>query len=458
MNQKVLIVDDEPDMLSTCKAALSSEGCHVILEQRASVAMEKLKSESFDLLVSDIKMPGLTGIELLKTVKAIDPSLPVILITAFREFELALEALRAGAKDFLLKPFHPDDFVSRVRRALEERCLKDENRLLARHIAKEYMPTEIVGQAPNILKMIELVDKVAATPADVLILGESGTGKELIARRLHAKSRRRGRFIPVDCGAIPENLMENEFFGHERGAYTDASRAAPGLMELADGGTFFLDEVCELPTPLQAKLLRALQERQIRRVGGTDIRSVDVRIIAATNRDPQQEVRAGRFREDLYYRLNVINIPLPPLRERREDVPLLARHYLPRICKEMGKPPLRLDDSAAEMMAHYDWPGNIRELQNVLRKSVVLCAGEALTAADLPESLAADPATRSDGNHHFTALKKQHLESFEKSFFESLLKRHKGNVKAAIEATGLPASSFYWYLKKFQVTPQSFRE
>ncbi|MBI4375104.1 MAG: sigma-54-dependent Fis family transcriptional regulator [Elusimicrobia bacterium] len=407
------------------------------------------------MVVADIKMPGLSGIELLKTAKTLDPALPVILITAFPEFDLALEALRAGAKDFLVKPFHPDDFTSRVHRALEEVRLKDENKILARHIGKEYMPTEIVGQTPEILKLIGLVDKVAPTPADVLILGESGTGKELIARRLHVKSGRRGHFVPVDCGAIPENLLENEFFGHERGAYTDASRAAPGLMELADGGTFFLDEICELPGSLQAKLLRALQERQIRRVGGTDIRSVDIRIVAATNRDPQQEVKAGRFREDLYYRLNVININLPPLRERIEDVPLLARHYLPRICKEMNKPPLGLDESAAEMLMHYQWPGNIRELQNVLKTSVVLCSEEALTASDLPELLVADSNGHCD--HAFTANKKKHVESFEKGFFESLLKHHKGNVRAAVDEAGIPASSFYWYLKKYQLNPQSFR-
>ncbi len=473
MSAKILLVDDEADMLSTCGAALSHEGWRVFPEQRGDAALERVKEESFDLLVADIRMPGLTGLELLKAAKSSDPSLPVIMITAFPEFDSALEALRAGAMDFVLKPFHPADLVSRIRRALEERHLKDENRLLARHVAREYVPVEIVGKAPSLLKVVELADKVAATPADVFILGESGTGKELIARRLHARSNRSGHFVPVDCGAIPENLLENEFFGHERGAFTDASRASPGLMELADRGTFFLDEVCELPLSLQAKLLRALQERQIRRVGGREMRGVDLRIIAATNRDVEAEVKAGRFRDDLYYRLNVISLRLPSLRERSEDIPLLARHYLPRICREMGRAVSRIEEPAADILTHYAWPGNIRELINVLKKSVLLCEGETLAASDLPEFLVAAALSRPEGEgpaeaaasgdpastkeEGFASMKKRHLDSFEKEFLEAALRRRHGNAKAAAEDCGLPLSNFYWYLKKHALSPQSFR-
>ncbi|MBI4425829.1 MAG: sigma-54-dependent Fis family transcriptional regulator [Elusimicrobia bacterium] len=453
MSQKILVVDDEPDMLSTCKAALAKDGWEVATEDRPAVALEKLRVKSFDLLISDIKMPKLNGVDLLQGAKAADPQLPVILMTAYPELDTALAALRAGALDYLLKPFHPEDLVSKVRRALEEKRLREENRLLARHVSKEYAPIEIVAGCPAMGKVLELVDKVAATPADVLILGESGTGKELIARRLHAGSGRRGHFIPVDCGAIPENLLENELFGHEKGAYTDASKAAQGLMELADGGTFFLDEVCELPLALQAKLLRALQERRIRRVGGVELRPVDLRVVAATNRDIAGEVKAGRFREDLFYRLDVIEVRLPALRERAKDIPLLARYYLPKIAREMGRSASTLDVAAMDILAGYRWPGNVRELQNVLKKAVVACESDTIGATDLPECLVTEPEPGRAVAEGFLSSRTR----FERELLESLLREHGGNAKAAAEAARLPLSNLYWYLKKHGLDPQSFR-
>ena len=302
---RVLIVDDEPDMLSTCKAALSGEEVSVALEDKAARALEKIQKEDFDLIVADIKMPGLSGIELLKASRKADPDILVILMTAYPEVESAVEALRAGALDYLTKPLQPEDLRLRVRRALEEGRLKEENRLLARHVGKDYAAAGVIGRSPLIQKVLEIADKVAPTSASILILGESGTGKELIARRIHALSGRKGHFVPVDCGAIPEHLLENELFGHERGAYTDASSSTAGLLEFAHQGTFFMDEVCELPPALQAKLLRVLQERQFRRVGGNQLRGADVRVVAATNRDIERGAKAGRFREDLYYMLDV---------------------------------------------------------------------------------------------------------------------------------------------------------
>lgn len=453
MTRKILIVDDESDMLSTCKAALLRDGCRVELEERPLVALDRLKAKDFDLLITDIKMPKLSGVDLLQSARAADPQLPVILMTAYPELETALAALRAGAIDYLLKPFHPEDLSAKVRRALQETRLREENRLLARHVAREYAPVDIVGESPSISKVLELVDRIASTPADVLILGESGTGKELIARRLHLRSGRRGHFIPVDCGAIPENLLENEFFGHERGAYTDASKATQGLMELADGGTFFLDEVCELPLVLQAKLLRALQEKKVRRVGAVELRPVDIRVIAATNRDLEGEVKAGRFREDLYYRLNVIEVRLPPLRERLQDIPLFVRYYLPKTAREMGRPGTVLDDAAMEILVNYRWPGNIRELQNVLKKAVVASNGATIGACDLPTCLVAEPEAEISACEGFFAARGR----FERDFFESLLSRHGGSVKAAAEAAKLPPSNFYWHLKKYKIIPQSFR-
>ncbi|MDE2237744.1 MAG: sigma-54-dependent Fis family transcriptional regulator, partial [Elusimicrobia bacterium] len=430
---------------------------NVVLEADAPRALERLTRGTFDAVVADINMPGLSGLELLRAAKKTDAELPFILITAFPGVESAVQALRDGALDYLIKPFHPDDLRLKVARALEQRRLKGEHRLLTRHLTREYATDGIVGASPSILEVLALVDKVAATAADVLILGESGTGKELIARRLHARSGRRGRFVPVDCGAIPENLLENEFFGHERGAYTDAGEAAPGLLEFADHGTFFMDEVGELPGGLQAKLLRALQERQFRRVGGNAVQSVDVRVVAATNRDLKADVAAGRFRSDLFYRLNVVAIRVPPLRERPDDIRLLLEHFLPRYSKELDSNVLRVDPAALEILTSYSWPGNIRELQNVLKRSILLCGRSLLRPEDLPENLVSAPTEPLEARGGFVERKRQGIQAFEREYFDALLKEHHGNAKAAAQAAALPLSNLYWYLKKYGLQPRLYR-
>ncbi|MBI4055548.1 MAG: sigma-54-dependent Fis family transcriptional regulator [Elusimicrobia bacterium] len=453
----ILIVDDEPDMLSTCREALSGEDLSITLESDPRRALERLGKESFDLVVADIKMPGLAGTELLKASKEADPDLPIILMTAFPEVDSAVEALRTGASDYLIKPLNPEELRFKVARLLEERRIKGENRLLVSHLEKRHGSSDIIGQSPKIRAVLEMVNKVARTPADVMILGESGTGKELIARKIHAQSRRSGRFVPVDCGAIPENLLENEFFGHEKGAYTDASASTPGLLEFAHCGTFFLDEICELSPSMQAKLLRTLQERQFRRIGGKDSISVDVRVVAATNKDIAKEVQEGRFREELYYRLNVITLQIPSLRERAEDIPLLVEHYLPRFVREMGKRIRSVEDQALEILAHYPWPGNIRELQNVLKKAIVLCEKDILTADVLPGFLVTTPPTSDSSPEGFFRLRDRHLQTFEKDYFESLLRKTHGDARAAAQSAGLPLSSFYWHLKKHEIKSESFR-
>lgn len=457
MKHKILIVDDEPDMLSTCKEAVSDENIIVALETDAEEALQKLRSENFDLLVTDVKMPKGDGIDLLKAAKTSDPELPVIIMTAYPEVESAVAALRAGALDYFIKPFHPEDFRLKVRRALEEKRLRAENKLLVRHVGKTYLPDEIIGQSQSLRKVLELVDRVASTTADVLILGESGTGKELIARRLHTLSGRKGHFVPLDCGAIPENLMENELFGHEKGAYTDATSSTPGLLEFAHEGTFFLDEVCELPLSLQAKLLRTFQERQFRRVGGKEFHTVNIRIVAATNKDIQKEVKEGRFREDLYYRLNVVAIGIPPLRERREDIQLLTEHYVSKISREMGKNITFVENEAHEIFSHYSWTGNVRELVNVLRRAIIFCEGNVIKPSDLPEFLMDESISPDGGEENFYSLKKKQIQSFEKEYFESLLQKHHGDAAASAKAAGLPLSNFYWHLKKHQLKPQSFK-
>ncbi len=454
MKPKILIIDDEPDMLTTCKTALRKEGLDITLENKPRQALARMGTERFDLVVADIRMPGVSGIDILRTAKERDADMPVILITAHPEVETAIKALHAGALDYLIKPFHPEDFRRRVRRALEERRLKEEHRLLARYVAKDYEPVDIVVHSAAMRSVLELADRVAETSTDVLIVGESGTGKELIARMLHGKSGRKGHFVPVDCGAIPEHLLENEFFGHEKGTHKGAAGSTPGLLEFSNEGTFFLDEIGTLPLPVQAKLHRVLQEKQFRRVGGVELRDANVRVIAATNKDLEMEVRTGRFREELYYRLNVVTIKIPPLRDRRSDIPFLIEHYLPRFSRELGKDVKSLKDDALEVLMHYSWPGNIRELQNVLQQAIVRCEGSALELEDLPESLAANPSGKGDGS--FTELQGR-LNAFEKEFLESLLKQTRGNVTEAAKAGGLPVSNFYWYLKKHRITPQSFR-
>lgn len=457
MKHKILIVDDEPDMLSTCKEAVSEENIIVALETDAEEALQKLRSENFDLLVTDVKMKKLDGIELLKRVKDSDPELPVILMTGYPDVESAVEALRAGALDYFIKPFHPEDFRLKIHRALEEKKLRSEHKLLTRHVGKAYSADNMIGQSPSLRKVLELVDKVAPTTADVLIFGESGTGKELVARRLHTLSERKGHFVPVDCGAIPVLLMENELFGHEKGAYTDATSATPGLLEFAQKGTLFMDEVCELPLLLQAKLLRTLQERQFRRIGGKELHTVDLRVVAATNKDIQQEVKEGRFREDLYYRLNVISIGLPPLRKRKEDIRLLTEYYISRLSRESGKPAPAIEEDVHEVLSGYSWHGNVRELVNVLRRALIFYDGTTLKMSDLPEFLMESAPESDSAEGSFYALKKEHMRSFEKEYFEALLQKHRGDAATAAKAAGLPLSNFYWYLKKYQLKPQSFK-
>ncbi|MBI4604748.1 MAG: sigma-54-dependent Fis family transcriptional regulator, partial [Planctomycetes bacterium] len=347
---RVLVVDDEVGMLEACADILRRvPGLEVVPEQDPYRAAGRLSSERWDLLIADVRMPGLDGIELLRVARQHDEGLPVLMLTAFPNVETAVESLKLGAADYITKPFLPEDLLANVRRLLDERRLRQENRLLERQVERAFASDELVGACPAMQAVFESIQRAAETDVDVLITGETGVGKELVARSVHKASRRRGgRFVPVDCGAIPENLLESEFFGHERGSFTGAHAQSLGLLEFADGGTFFLDEVCELPLALQAKLLRALQEKRIRRVGAVELRSVDVRVVAATNRDMAGEVKAGRFREDLFYRLDVINIRLPSLRERLEDIPLFVRYYLPRIAREMGRPATVLGDAAMD--------------------------------------------------------------------------------------------------------------
>ena len=457
--QRILIVDDEPGMLEVCRDTLQQiEATDIHLEQESRRACERLAAENWDLLIADIRMPEVDGIEVLHIAREHDANLPVLMITAFPSVETAVESMKLGAADYITKPFLPEDLLARVRRLLDEKRLREESRLLQRQVDKSCTFGEIVGQCSAMQDLFEKIRRLAETNVDVLILGETGTGKELVARSVHQRSGRHGRFVPVDCGAIPEDLLESELFGHERGAFTGAQTRSLGLLEFADKGSFFLDEVGELPIRLQGKLLRVLQERKVRRVGGREEIPVDVRVIAATSRKLEDEVRQKRFREDLYYRINVARIELPPLRERREDIPLLVNHFFERYAREMGKPSTAIDAEVVEIFLSYPWPGNVRELQNVLKQALAMTRNDTVTVDDLPDGVVAGVTQAPRGNGGFFDLCDRRMAAFARGYFVKLLQSTHGDMTRAAEKAQLPRGTLYRLLKKHGLNPGDFRD
>ncbi|MBI3891731.1 MAG: sigma-54-dependent Fis family transcriptional regulator [Candidatus Wallbacteria bacterium] len=458
--QRVLVVDDEAGLLEVCQDILSRlPDVEVLLERDPRRAAARLGSEVLDLLVTDIRMPEMSGVDLLRLAREADPGMLVLMLTGFPAIETAVETMKLGAFDYIVKPFIPDDLLATASRALEQRRLRDENRLLVRHVARTYRFGNLVGGSVAMRFMFDLIERTAATDTDVLVVGESGTGKELVARSLHANSKRRDkRFVPVDCGAIPDDLLENEFFGHDRGAFSGANEATIGLLEFAEGGTLFLDEVGELPLLLQAKLLRAIQERRFRRLGGRHEIQVDVRIIAATNREIEEEVRAKRFREDLYYRINVLRIDMPPLRAHAEDVPLLVESMIPAMARELGREPVSVGAEALEVLCSYSWPGNVRELQNMLKRAATLDRDGVIGLDDLPEQIidrAGEGVPSAKGG--FFRARQQRLEDFEQSYLRRLLQTCQGDVAVAAREAMLPRGTFYRLMKKYGIQPDEFR-
>jgi len=384
MKSRILVVDDEESIREFLEIMLKKEGYEVTLAEDGQKAKDLLTKKSFDMIISDLQMPHVTGIELLKHVKDSYPDTVFMLITAFGTTETAVEAMKMGAYDYLTKPFKIDEVRMNIQNALRSKNLEVENRVLKKELVKEYSFQNMVGNSAAMHSIYDMVKRVSQTPTNVLITGESGTGKEVVAKAIHYNGPLKDRpFVTVNCGAIPENLMESEMFGHKKGSFTGAVADKVGLFEVADSGTLFLDEVGELPLTIQVKLLRAIQERVIRRVGATDDMKVDVRIIAATNRNLEEMVAKGGFRQDLFYRLNVINIKTPSLRERRDDVPLLANHFLRKYNERLNKNIGAISTEAMEILKKYDYPGNVRELENMIERTVALEGG----ATILPESL-----------------------------------------------------------------------
>ena len=447
-------------MAETCRRILTQAGYECLVSTDPAKALLILESESPDLLLTDLRLPGMDGMELLRRALMLDPRRPVIIFTAFATIESAVAAVRQGAFDYLSKPFTIDQLKLAVERALGQRRLALENLHLREQLHEVYSFENIVGRSAALEQVLGVVRKAARSEASILLQGESGTGKELIARAIHANSPRAGGpFVPVDCAAIPETLLESELFGHEKGAFTGALRTKPGLMELAHRGTLFLDEVAELPAPLQAKLLRTLQERSHRRVGGTQTIELDARIVSATNRDLAQLMAAGQFREDLFYRLNVIPIRVPPLRERTGDIPLLVNAFLKHFGHGNGRKLQGLDPEALRLLEAYPWPGNVRELQNVVERACALSDNETIMADDLPEQLRHPGAAQGKSDSAIYPVpaitlreaRARWMDQLESGYLKSLLDRHGGNVSRAARAAGVDRKTFHRLLNKHHV-------
>lgn len=450
MAHRVLVVEDYPEMLETCSDILQRAGYEVRKASSPRAAEEIIRTLAIDVVVTDMKMPKTGGLDLLRIAKEADPEIVVILMTGFPTVETAVDAMKFGASDYLMKPFSVDQLLAVVERSLEMRRTREAYGLLRSQLRNSFTLSGMVGRSRRMLRLFDDIRRAASVDANTLILGESGAGKELVAWAIHANSRRRGRgFLPLNCAAIPENLLEAELFGYERGAFTGAHGAKEGLLEAADGGTLFLDEICELLQPLQAKLLRALEEGTVRRIGGRKPIPIDVRFIASTNRDIREEMRKARFREDLFFRIDVIGIQVPPLRERREDIPLLAAHFLDACSARYGKTVESLSQEALECLMRYDWPGNVRELKNAVERAVAYAKGPFITAKELPDPVLKGGECRGQSSLH--EWKEKTLERLEREFVETTLAEHGGNVTHAAKALGVHRSTLQRLMRRLHL-------
>ena len=450
----ILVVDDEVNYLTVMEALLGGVGYEVLTAPSAPEALKVADAVDLDLVLTDMKMPKMSGIELMDRLHRLYPDLPVVIMTAFGTVELAVTAMKKGAFDYILKPFKNEGILVTIAKALEYRHLLLTNRLLYQELDKKYGFPNIVGKSREMAEILALVKRVATSKATVLVTGESGTGKELIARATHQCSNRAQRpFISVNCAALTETLLESELFGHERGAFTHAVAMRKGRFELADGGTLFLDEVADMSQALQVKLLRVLQEMEFERVGGSRSIKVDVRVVAASNRDLKEEVEAGRFREDLFYRLNVVHLHISPLRQRQEDIPLLAAHFIKKYAQENVR--IRLTPEALKLLVQYPWPGNVRELENVMERAVILCANNLITPEDLPGDMAPAAAEAKLDIDHFVPLNTplpEALEAIEEQMIRRALEKS-GQVQVrAAEMLGITKSLLQYKLKKYHLT------
>ena len=459
---RILVVDDEPSMRQMLAIVLKREGYEVALAENGKMAVAALERGPFDLLISDIKMPDMSGVEVLRAAKQIDPDILGMMITAFASTETAIEAMRLGACDYLSKPFDIDLLKMKVREKVENRALKQENVLLKRTLGLSHQFSNIIGRSESMLDVFKMIETVARTNSTILLTGESGTGKGLVAQAVHYNSLRRDKpMVSLNCGAMPETLLESELFGHMRGAFTGADQNKKGLLEAAEKGTIFLDEIGEMSPVMQVKLLRVLQERRFRRVGGLEELQADIRVIAATNQDLTKAVAEGRFREDLFYRINVIPIVLPPLRDRREDIPLIAEHFLAKYAAQMDKPVTAISRPAMDLLQKHDWPGNIRELENAIERAVALEGTPSVQPESLlsvvrggqgrtPSAPSSSAATRELLPAEGLDLEAR-VQEIERGYIAQALERANGVQVKAAELLGMSFRSFRYYVKKYNL-------
>ncbi|HTC91955.1 MAG TPA: sigma-54 dependent transcriptional regulator [Terriglobales bacterium] len=449
----ILIVEDEAKMRRLLELDLGEDGFTTLSAADAESGLKLLREQPVDIVVTDLKLPGMGGLEFLQAAKRLDAALPVVVMTAFGSIETAVEAMKAGASDYVLKPFSLAEMRMVLRKELDVGKLREENRSLREALGRRYAHPNVVARSPKMQEALAMVERVAQTNSTVLLGGESGVGKDLIARAIHEKSRRAsGPFIKINSTAIPENLLESELFGYEKGAFTGATSSKPGKFELADKGTLFLDEIGDVPPATQVKLLRVLQEREFERLGGTRTLKVDVRLIAATNRDLRAALEEGTFREDLYYRLNVVPIDIAPLRERREDIPDLVQLFIARFSAESGKPITSIKPEAMQILANYHWPGNVRQLQNIVERAAALAHGPVLDAGDIHMDA---PRAKSStaGNNNFLP-EGMTLDQWEDEMVREALRRANGNKSQAARLLGISRNTLRYRLTKIGIADE----
>ncbi len=453
--KRILLVDDDSSLRRVLEYHLREAGYSILTASDGRAAFDLFTENDIDLVITDIMMPEINGVELLRRIKAMSPETAVIVITAYGSIENAVQAMKLGAFDYITKPFERQALLATVEKALEMSELLQENRYLKQFIQDHFTLEHIVGTSRKMRYVFEVVKKVAATDAPVLLLGESGTGKELIAKAIHQNSSRRDRpFVAINCAAIPEGLLESELFGHKKGAFTGAHADQKGKIEIADGGTAFFDEIAELPLALQAKLLRLLENGEYARVGESSPRRADIRVIAATNRDIEKLVEDEAFREDLYYRINVVPIILPPLRERREDIPLLADYFLQELAQKYNRPNLRFDKDVFHIFNHYSWPGNVRELKNVIERMVILSSHDTLTAEHIPEHIKRPPA---HAGNVLIQLPEEgiDLEEVEKDIIRRALEKNQWNQTKTARYLNITRNTLIYRMQKFDLRKEN---
>ncbi len=459
MKKRILVVDDEQDMLSGVAKLLARFGFICTAANSGKAALQLIDSKEFDVILCDLYMPDIDGFAVIEHSKKIMPEVPIIIFTAFGTIDRAVEAIKRGAYDFIEKPFESEHLIIVINRALEHKSLINENRKLLSIISQSNKYENLVGKSRKMQEVYEMIDKVAPTDANILITGESGSGKELVARAIHNKSKRaKESFVPVNCSAFPESLFEAELFGYERGAFTGAAKRKIGLLEYANGGTFFMDEVFEMPLSIQAKFLRVLQDKKLRRLGGNELIVFDARIVSATNINPEDAIKEHRLREDFYYRINVVNIHIPPLRERKEDIKLLANYFLNSTLQSSPKVISGFQNDVLEVFQNYSWPGNVRELENVVKRAVVLSSSNYIELKDIPREIRLNKTGYDFGNISLSQAKQLAADKVEKEYLLFLLEKCEGNVTKMSKLSGMTRRNLHRVLNKHKIDPRDWRK